>query len=176
MNRVIESGCLVLGAKVHRFENSFAYCMGTKHFISVAHGIVANELPLRSLGIDQGYCAATVASTGMYTASAMFAVVAKPYFTSVELSSRNSTLAEVDRALTAGKKMLWLLACTDWLFRDFAKLLNAAASRAPHCSKIVPKYTVRALKARASGPLGMLLVSVSIQPGILSLSAMAAPS
>ena len=101
---VIESGWLVLGPAVKRFEQSFAGYLGAAHCISLANGTDAIELALRALGVEQGDSVATVANAGMYTTTAMLAIGAEPFFLDVDMASRNTTLAEVERALAAGVK------------------------------------------------------------------------
>lgn len=101
---VIESGWLVLGPEVKRFEQSFAGYLGAAHCISLANGTDAIELALRALGVEQGDSVATVANAGMYTTTAMLAIGAEPFFLDVDMASRNTTLAEVERALAAGVK------------------------------------------------------------------------
>ena len=104
INRVIDSGWLVLGPEVKRFEQSFADYLGTAHCISLANGTDAIELALKALGVERGDRVATVANAGMYTTTAMLAIGAEPFFLDVDLASRNATLAEVERALAAGVK------------------------------------------------------------------------
>ena len=103
-NRVIGSGWLVQGPEVKRFEKSFADYLGTAHCISLANGTDAIELALRALGVERGDRVATVANAGMYTTTALLAIGAEPFFLEVEVSSRDTTLAEVERALAAGVK------------------------------------------------------------------------
>lgn len=103
-NRVIDSGWLVLGPEVKRFEQSFADYLGSSHCISLANGTDAIELALKALGVERGDRVATVANAGMYTTTALLAIGAEPFFLDVDLSSRNTTLAEVERALAAGVK------------------------------------------------------------------------
>lgn len=104
LNRVIDSSWLVLGPEVKRFEQSFADYLGTAHCISLANGTEAIELALKALGVERGDRVATVANAGMYTTTAMLAIGAEPFFLDVDLSTRNATLAEVERALAAGVK------------------------------------------------------------------------
>lgn len=104
IHRVLESGWVVLGPEVRRFEQSFADYLGTSHCISLANGTDAIELALRALGVERGDRVATVANAGMYTTTALLAIGAEPFFLDVGLSSRNTTLAEVERALAAGVK------------------------------------------------------------------------
>lgn len=105
-NRVIDSGWLVLGPEVKRFEQSFAEYLNAPHCISVANGTEAIELALRALAVKQGDRVATVANAGMYTTTALFAIGAEPYFMDVDLESRNVTLAEVKRALADGVRAI----------------------------------------------------------------------
>lgn len=104
IGQVIESGWLVLGPEVKRFEQSFAAYLGTAHCISLANGTDAIELALRALGVERADRVATVANAGMYTTTALLAIGAEPFFLDVDLTSRNTTLAEVERALAAGVK------------------------------------------------------------------------
>lgn len=103
-DRVVESGWLVLGPEVKRFEQSFADYLGASHCISLANGTDAIELALRALGVEQGDQVATVANAGMYTTTAMLSIGAHPFFLDVDVASRNTTLVEVERALSAGVK------------------------------------------------------------------------
>lgn len=103
-SRVIDSGWLVLGPEVKGFEQSFADYLGTAHCISLANGTDAIELALRALGVERGDRVATVANAGMYTTTALLAIGAEPFFFDVDMTSRNATLEEVERALTAGVK------------------------------------------------------------------------
>jgi len=103
-NRVIDSGWLVLGPEVKNFEQSFSSYLGAAHCLSVANGTDAIELALKALGVCHGDSVATVANAGMYTTTAMLAIGANPVFMDVDLTTRNTTLAEVQRVLTLGVK------------------------------------------------------------------------
>jgi len=100
--RVISSGWVILGPEVRQFEASFAKYLGASRCISVANGTDAIELALRAMGMGVGNRVATVANAGMYTATAIRAIGAEPFFLDVDLISRNVTLAEVERAVAAG--------------------------------------------------------------------------
>ena len=84
ISRVIDSGWLVLGPEVKRFEQSFADYLGSTHCISLANGTDAIELALRALGVGRGDRVATVANAGMYTTTAMLAIGAEPFFLDVD--------------------------------------------------------------------------------------------
>lgn len=102
--RVLDSGWVVLGPEVKSFEQAFASYNLCKHAVSLANGTDAIELSLRALGVKAGDTVATVANAGMYTTTAVLAIGASPYYLDVDLNTSNTTLAEVERALSAGVK------------------------------------------------------------------------
>lgn len=102
--RVIDSGWLVLGPEVKKFEASFANYLGALHCVSLANGTDAIELALRAMGIEAGDRVATVANAGMYTTTAMLAIRAEPLFLDIDLTTKNTTLSEVKRAVAEGAK------------------------------------------------------------------------
>jgi len=104
MNRVVDSGWLVLGPEVKKFEAAFAAWLGASECISVANGTDAIELGLKAIGVAPGDQVATVANASMYTTTALLAIGAEPFFMDVDLDSRCATLAEVTRAIEAGVK------------------------------------------------------------------------
>ncbi|HAV35374.1 MAG TPA: erythromycin biosynthesis sensory transduction protein eryC1 [Massilia sp.] len=104
VNRVVDSGWLVLGPEVKQFETAFAAYLGASDCITVANGTDAIELGLKALGVAPGDQVATVANASMYTTTALLAIGAEPFFMDVDLDSRCATLAEVTRALDAGVK------------------------------------------------------------------------
>jgi aminotransferase EvaB len=104
LSSVIDSGWLVLGPNVKRFEEAFAEYLDAAHCIGLANGTDAIELALKALGIRQGDRVATVANAGMYTSTALLAIGADPIYMDVDIDSRNVTLHEVERAILAGAK------------------------------------------------------------------------
>lgn len=102
LNRVVDSGWLVLGPNVKDFEAAFAKYICTQHCISLANGTDAIELALRALGVGPGTRVATVANAGMYTTTALLAIGAEPVYMDVSLDSNNVTLSEVDHAISQG--------------------------------------------------------------------------
>jgi|JI6StandDraft_1071083.scaffolds.fasta_scaffold03422_12 aminotransferase EvaB len=101
---VIDGGWVVLGPEVKRFEASFAEYLGAGYCVSVANGTDAIELALRAMGVGTGDRIATVANAGMYTTTAVLSIGAEPVFLDVDLETRNVTLAEIERGITAGIK------------------------------------------------------------------------
>lgn len=104
IGRVLDSGWVVLGPEVKRFENSFAAYLGAKHCVTVANGTDAIELALKAMGVEAGDRVATVANAGMYTTAAVLAIGAEPYFMDVDLETRGAMLADVRRAVDVGVK------------------------------------------------------------------------
>ncbi len=102
INRVIQSGWLVLGPEVEQFEASFADYHSRKHCVGVANGTDAIELALRALEIIPGSRVATVANAGAYTTTALNSIGATPYFLEVDENSQCATLKAVSRALDSG--------------------------------------------------------------------------
>jgi dTDP-4-amino-4,6-dideoxygalactose transaminase len=104
IHRVLESGWLVLGSEVLRFEQSFSEYIGASDCIGVANGTDALELALRALGVGQGDSVATVANAGAYTTTALLAIGAVPWFMDVDRDTQSVTLSEVSKAIDRGVK------------------------------------------------------------------------
>ena len=98
-DRVIDSGWVVLGPEVKKFETSFAQYVGTTHCISVANGTDAIAIALRAVGVKQGDKVATVANAGMYSVTAMSILGATPLFMDVGLENQLVDLESVEAAL-----------------------------------------------------------------------------
>src|SRR5580704_4335947 len=52
--RVLDSGCYILGREVERFEQAFAAYCGVRHCVGVGNGLEALHLILRAYGIGAG--------------------------------------------------------------------------------------------------------------------------
>lgn len=100
--RVLNSGWVILGPEVKRFEETFAAYVGSSHCVTLANGTEAIELALRALGIQPGDRIATAANAGMYSGTAFAAIGALPYYVDVDLATRNITLEGVVHALESG--------------------------------------------------------------------------
>lgn len=100
--RVLESGWVVLGPEVKRFERLFADYVGVRECITVANGTDAIEFALRAFGLGEGDTVATVANAGMYGTIAAASAGLRPFFMDVDAGSRNVPLSEVQRALAWG--------------------------------------------------------------------------
>lgn len=76
--RVMRSGCHVLGPEVEAFETEFAAYCGAAHCVTVGSGCAALELTLRALGIGAGDEVLVPAHTFIATWLAVSAVGARP--------------------------------------------------------------------------------------------------
>jgi len=108
LDRVLDSGWLVLGPEVTEFERSFSEYIGARYCVSVANGTDAIELALRTFDLKFGDKVATIANAGMYSTTAILALGAKPYFMDVDIDTKLVTLVEVENAIAAGAKAVIL--------------------------------------------------------------------
>jgi len=90
IQRVLESGCYILGEEVAAFENEFAVAIGVAHAVSVANGTDALVLAMRALGIGAGDTVITVSHTAVATVAAVELAGAKPLL--VDIARATSTL------------------------------------------------------------------------------------
>lgn len=106
IERVLESGTIILGPETEAFESEFATMSGAKHAVGVASGTDALILALRACGVQAGDEVITVANTAVPTASAIRAVGAIPVF--AEVSDRTLLIdpALVESLITSRTRVL----------------------------------------------------------------------
>jgi dTDP-3-amino-2,3,6-trideoxy-4-keto-D-glucose/dTDP-3-amino-3,4,6-trideoxy-alpha-D-glucose/dTDP-2,6-dideoxy-D-kanosamine transaminase len=95
---VLESGRLILGEHVKRFESDFSFWCGVKHGVGVANGTDALFLGLKALGISPGDEVITVSNTAVPTVSAIVSTGAVPRFVDID---PETYLMDVNRLETA---------------------------------------------------------------------------
>ncbi|MDK1341813.1 DegT/DnrJ/EryC1/StrS family aminotransferase [Streptomyces sp. 378] len=83
VDTVFQSGQLVLGESVSRFEQEFAAYHGQRHCVGVDNGTNAIVLGLQALGVKPGDEVITVSNTAAPTVLAIDAVGARPVFVDV---------------------------------------------------------------------------------------------
>lgn len=98
IEKVLDSGQLVLGSQVRQFEESFAGYCRSEHCVCVASGTDALEIALRAVDVGAGDEVITVANAGMYGSAAVLAIGAVPRY--VEIDPRD-LLMDLDRLQTA---------------------------------------------------------------------------
>ena len=83
IERVLDSGVIILGPETQAFEDEFAKMAGADFAVGVASGTDALILALRACGVQAGHEVITVANTAVPTASAIRAIGAIPVFADV---------------------------------------------------------------------------------------------
>ena len=101
VDRVFQSGRLILGPHVHQFETGFAAYCGARHGIGVDNGTNALTIALRALGVGAGSEVITVPNTAVPTVSAIVNAGGTPRFVDVERDTYLMDSAQLDAAITA---------------------------------------------------------------------------
>jgi dTDP-4-amino-4,6-dideoxygalactose transaminase len=99
IDKVINKGRFILGAKVQEFEQKVAEYCGTKYAIGVASGTDALYLCLRGLGIGPGDEVITTPYTFFATAEAISLTSANPVFVDIDESTFNINQEEIIKFL-----------------------------------------------------------------------------
>jgi len=84
IQRVLESGCFILGPETEKFEAEFSKYIGTKFGLGVNSGSDALYLALKALGISNGDEVITVSLTMISTVDAITRNGAKPVFVDID--------------------------------------------------------------------------------------------
>jgi len=98
-HKFLDSGHLVLGKQVSRFETEFAKYLGIDHSLGVANGTEAIELSLMALGANRNSRIATVANAGFYTSSAALAIGATIVYMDVSFDDGLVTFDQVESTI-----------------------------------------------------------------------------
>lgn len=106
IDRVLNSGMLILGSEVASFEKEFAEFLGSKYCVGTANGTDSLEIALVAVGAGLGTKVATCSNAGGYSSTAISCVGATPIFMDVELDSRNITLASVENSINQGAQIV----------------------------------------------------------------------
>lgn len=106
MVRVVQSGMLVQGKEVARFEQSIQEYLPTTHAICVTNGTATMHLALLALGIGPGDDVIVPAFSYMATANVVELVGAKPVFVDIRLESFNIDVKRIERAITPATKAI----------------------------------------------------------------------
>ena len=106
LERVLDSGSLILGSEVERFENSFATYCGTKFCIGVANGLDALTLVLRAWGVGPGDEVIVPANTFIATWLAVSAVGASPVAVEPCFKTFNLDVSKIESVITSRTKAI----------------------------------------------------------------------
>lgn len=100
VDRVFQSGTLILGNSVRQFEAEFAAYCGVRHGIGVDNATNGIFLALKALGIGAGDEVITVSNTAVPTASAIVQAGAKPRFVDIRANTGLMDVGQVEQAIT----------------------------------------------------------------------------
>ncbi len=103
---VLESGQLILGPKVKKFEEDFSKWCEAKYSVGVANGTDAIFLGLKALNITKGDEVITVSNTAVPTVSAITATGAKPVFVDIDPKTYLMDVEQVPSALSKNTKAI----------------------------------------------------------------------
>ncbi|MFF2651581.1 DegT/DnrJ/EryC1/StrS family aminotransferase [Streptomyces sp. NPDC058045] len=106
VEKVFQSGQLVLGESVRGFEEEFAAYHGVSHCVGVDNGTNAIKLGLQALGVGPGDEVITVSNTAAPTVVAIDAIGATPVFVDVRDEDFLMDTTKVEAAITDRTKCL----------------------------------------------------------------------
>jgi len=104
--RVMASGCFVLGPEVEAFENEFGSFLGSKYAVGVSSGSDALLLALQSLGIGPGDEVIVPAYTFFASAGSVSRLGARPVFVDNAPCCYNLNISSVASAITPKTKAI----------------------------------------------------------------------
>ena len=97
--RTLDSGDLIEGPALCRFEENFGSYLGIRHVVGVGNGLDGLRLALLALGVKPGDEVIVPAFTFVATALAVIQVGAKPVFVDVEPDSGNIDVEKIPDAI-----------------------------------------------------------------------------
>lgn len=100
VDRVLQSGRLILGPHVQQFEERFAAYCGARHGIGVDNGTNALTLALKALGVAPGCEVITVPNTAVPTASAIVNAGGVPRFVDIDRDTYLMDVTRLEAAIT----------------------------------------------------------------------------
>jgi len=106
IEKVLNSGRLILGESVKNFEGAFAGYCGVKFGVGVNSGTDALFLGLKALGIGAGDEVVTVANTAIPTVSAIVATGAKPVFVDINPETYLMDTTLIEKVITEKTKCI----------------------------------------------------------------------
>ncbi len=104
ISSVLESGQLILGPHVKKFEEDFSEWFGSKYSVGVANGTDAIFLALKAFDIGVDDEVITVSNTAVPTVSAITATGAKPVFVDINPDTYLMDIEQVKSRITENTK------------------------------------------------------------------------
>jgi len=106
VGEVFESGVLVQGEKVRRFEKEFANYIGVKHAVALSNGTTALDTALKALQVGPGDEVVTPAFSFVASSNCVLFQGAKPVFVDINTRTFNLDPSEVLSKITAKTKAI----------------------------------------------------------------------
>ena len=106
IDKVLNSGRLILGNSVRNFETEFANFCDSNFGVGVNSGTDALFLGLKALGIGKGDEVITVPNTAVPTVSAIVSTGAKPVFIDVDLNTYLMDTSKLEGLITKRTKCI----------------------------------------------------------------------
>ena len=106
IQRVLDSGCFILGPEVEAFEKEWAEYCEAGHAVGVANGLDALIIALRALGIGAGDDVIVPSNTYIATWLAVSAVGANPVPVEPNPATYNIDAAQIAAAITSSTKAI----------------------------------------------------------------------
>jgi len=106
IEKVLKSGCLILGENVKKFEIEFAEYCSVNFGVGVNSGTDALFLALKALDIGEGDEIITVSNTAVPTVSAIAATGAKPRFVDIDPETYLMDTSQLENVITGKTKCI----------------------------------------------------------------------
>jgi dTDP-4-amino-4,6-dideoxygalactose transaminase len=106
MVRVVQSGMLVQGSEVARFEAAICNYLGTRHAICVSNGTATMHLALLAMGIGPGDEIIVPAFSYVATANVVEVVGATSVFVDIERDTFNIDISQIESKITPRTKAI----------------------------------------------------------------------
>jgi aminotransferase EvaB len=155
IQRVLDSGQLILGAEGRAFEGAMANLIGVNHAIGVNSGTDALVLALRVLGVKPGDGVITVPNTAVPTAAAIRLCGARPVFVDVEPDTLLMDMEQLNKLDTQGCKAI-IPVHLHGLMADMDPLLAFARARGLDVIEDCAQALGAFYKGRPAGSFGAI--------------------
>lgn len=154
IREVLESGTLILGPRVCRFEEGFCRLLGVEGFaVGVGSGTDALAIALRALGVGSGDEVMTVANTAVPTVAAIRMAGATPVFCDIDPDTLLMGIADAQRRVTPRTRAI-LPVHLFGNMADMPAICEIASRHGLHVVEDCAQSCGSALNGRASGTWG----------------------
>lgn len=106
IQRVLESGCYILGPEVEAFEQEYAAYCGAQHCVGVGNGLDALQLGLLALGVGAGDEVIVPSNTCIATWLAVSRCQATPVPVEPQLTTYTMDPARIEQAITLRTRVI----------------------------------------------------------------------